>query len=258
MGSWGKNCKNNCSYGFFGHGCRNQCVCKQQQQCDPVQGCQDLGVLNLDSTTDKNGSDLDIVIISAVATVVLVVILSGIVYFRRSFGKLNRKEKRISTPGRTIEPQIDDQNSIYSDIHESNLVNSGDGTLINYTLPRQWSNNCYKTGFKSMSCKNQIKKTMPAVKRSRSFQSNDYGQMCLGSEDYNHLSFKQQNVGQDTSSEVIYDLCSKEIETVPCTQSLISKEATQNTREKDIEHSYIDVIENDKAVDIEVAQQVEY
>ena len=109
-----------------------------------------------------------------------------------------------------------------------------------------------------MSCKNQIKKAMPAVKRSRSFQSNDYGQMCLGSEDYNHLSFKQQNFAQKTSSEVTYDFCSKEIETVPCTQSLISKAATQNAREKDMEHSYIDIIENDKAVDIEVAQPVEY
>ena len=164
------------------------------------------------------------------------------------------------SPGRTNEPvpQIDDQNSIYSDIRESKFVDSGDGTLINYTLPRQWSNNCYKTGFKSMSCKNQIKKTMPAVKRSRSFQSSDYGQMRIESEDYNHLSFKQQNFAKNTSVEEIYDLCSKEIETVPCTQSLICKEATQNTREKDIEHSYIDVIENDKAFDIEVAQPVEY
>ena len=164
------------------------------------------------------------------------------------------------SPGRTNEPvpQIDDQNSIYSDIRESKFVDSGDGTLINYTLPRQWSNNCYKTGFKSMSCKNQIKKTMPAVKRSRSFQSNDYGQMCIESEDYNHLSFKQHNFAQKTPSEVTYDFCSKEIETVPCTQSLISKEATQYAREKDIEHLYIDVIENDKAVDIDVAQPVEY
>ena len=99
---------------------------------------------------------------------------------------------------------------------------------------------------------------MPAVKRSRSFHSNDYGQMCLESEHYNHLSFKQQNFAKNTPSEEIYDLCSKEIETVPCTQSVISKEATQNTREKDIEHLYIDVIENYKAVDIEVAQPVEY
>ena len=135
--------------------------------------------------------------------------------------------------GGTIDPGLNDRNSIYSDIRESNLVNSGDDTLINYTLPPQWSNSCYKTGFKSMSCKNQIKKTMPAVKRSRSFQSNDYGQMCLESEDYNHLSFKQQNFAMNTSSEETYDFCPKEIETVPCT-SLIYEEAIQNTREKDM------------------------
>ena len=161
------------------------------------------------------------------------------------------------SPGGTIDPELNDRNSIYSDIRESNLVNSGDDTLINYTLPPQWSNSCYKTGFKSMSCKNQIKKTMPAVKRSRSFQSNDYGQMCLESEDYNHLSFKQQNFAMNTSSEETYDFCPKEIETVPCT-SLIYEEAIQNTREKDMEHSYIDVIDNDKTVDIEVVQPVEY
>ena len=81
--------------------------------------------------------------------------------------------------------------------------------------------------------------------------------MCLESEDYNHLSFKQQNFAMNTSSEETYDFCPKEIETVPCT-SLIYEEATQNTREKDMEQSYIDVIDNDKAVDIEVVQPVEY
>ena len=80
--------------------------------------------------------------------------------------------------------------------------------------------------------------------------------MCLESEDYNHLSFKQQNFAMNTSSEETYDFCPKEIETVPCT-SLIYEEAIQNTREKDMEHSYIDVIDNDKAVDIEVVQPVE-
>lgn len=39
MGSWGKECRNNCVFGRYGLGCRKRCNCTYQQICDPKQGC---------------------------------------------------------------------------------------------------------------------------------------------------------------------------------------------------------------------------
>lgn len=39
IGSFGKDCGNNCSYGYYGHGCRKRCSCSYQQKCDPKEGC---------------------------------------------------------------------------------------------------------------------------------------------------------------------------------------------------------------------------
>lgn len=108
------------------------------------------------------------------------------------------------------------------------MVNLGDETSFHYTLPRQ----CYKTEFENLSCKNKLQKTLPALKRFRFFQ---------------------QKSAQNSSSEVAYDFCSEEKETIPYTQ-LIFKKAIQNTRENDIEHAYIDVIDERKGIAIEVTQ----
>lgn len=39
VGSWGMECRNNCSFGHYGFGCRQMCSCSNQQICDPKQGC---------------------------------------------------------------------------------------------------------------------------------------------------------------------------------------------------------------------------
>lgn len=39
VGSWGKECRNNCVFGRYGLGCRKRCNCTYQQICDPKQGC---------------------------------------------------------------------------------------------------------------------------------------------------------------------------------------------------------------------------
>ena len=92
--------------------------------------------------------------------------------------------------GTTIERNANVQNSIYSDIRESKMVNSGDDTSFHYTLPGQ----CYKTEFENLSCENKLQKTLPALKRFRFFQ---------------------QKSAQNSSSEVAYDFCSEEKETIP-------------------------------------------
>lgn len=162
--------------------------------------------------------------------------------FRRKYAKTNRKEKKTSRTGlwtcvnifhtaiwnilvssgnyhsyhcfsgTTIERNTNDRNSTYSDIRESKIVNSGDDTSFHYTLPRQ----CYKTEFENLSCKNKLQKTLPALKRFRFFQ--------------------QKSAQNCTESEVAYDFCSEEKNTIPYTQ-LIFKKAIQNTRENDTEHA---------------------
>lgn len=39
IGSWGRDCGNDCSYGYYGHGCRKRCKCGYRQICDPKNGC---------------------------------------------------------------------------------------------------------------------------------------------------------------------------------------------------------------------------
>ena len=40
IGMWGRDCVNNCSYGYYGHGCRKKCDCDFQLQiCNPREGC---------------------------------------------------------------------------------------------------------------------------------------------------------------------------------------------------------------------------
>lgn len=38
-GSYGKDCTENCTTGFFGFGCRSQCYCEANQLCDSKIGC---------------------------------------------------------------------------------------------------------------------------------------------------------------------------------------------------------------------------
>lgn len=42
IGSWGRECGNKCSYGYYGIGCRRRCSCSDRQICDPKQGRMDI------------------------------------------------------------------------------------------------------------------------------------------------------------------------------------------------------------------------
>lgn len=39
IGSWGMECRKNCSYGYHGFGRRQMCNCSYSQTCDPKLGC---------------------------------------------------------------------------------------------------------------------------------------------------------------------------------------------------------------------------
>ena len=42
IGTWGMNCQNNCTFGFFGLGCRQKCECSIEQVCERRHGCIDI------------------------------------------------------------------------------------------------------------------------------------------------------------------------------------------------------------------------
>lgn len=39
IGLWGRDCGNDCSYGFYGYGCWKRCKCGYWQICDLKNGC---------------------------------------------------------------------------------------------------------------------------------------------------------------------------------------------------------------------------
>ena len=43
IGSWGKECTKNCTYGYYGHGCRRICKCNRREKCDSKHGCVEIG-----------------------------------------------------------------------------------------------------------------------------------------------------------------------------------------------------------------------
>lgn len=45
IGTWGKNCQNNCPFGFFGLGCRQRCNCSIEQVCESRLGCIDINTI---------------------------------------------------------------------------------------------------------------------------------------------------------------------------------------------------------------------
>nr|XP_022290357.1 uncharacterized protein LOC111101994 [Crassostrea virginica] len=44
IGSWGKECTKNCTYGYYGHGCRRICKCNRREKCDSKHGCVEIGL----------------------------------------------------------------------------------------------------------------------------------------------------------------------------------------------------------------------
>ena len=41
FGSWGINCTQNCTPGYYGFGCRSRCLCHPYQLCDKIFVCRD-------------------------------------------------------------------------------------------------------------------------------------------------------------------------------------------------------------------------
>ncbi|XP_078331019.1 scavenger receptor class F member 2-like [Crassostrea virginica] len=41
FGSWGINCTQNCTPGYYGFNCRSRCLCHPYQLCDKIFGCRD-------------------------------------------------------------------------------------------------------------------------------------------------------------------------------------------------------------------------
>nr|XP_022311027.1 multiple epidermal growth factor-like domains protein 10 [Crassostrea virginica] len=121
IGSWGKHCTRNCSFGFYGHGCRYKCNCSLQEICDRREGC-----IETDASTDRetNFHVLEIGLLFAVGVSILILLVwRGLPYLYRYLTKSptgNNRTKEIN-PVKTNSEQLHDQESNYStiDLRES-------------------------------------------------------------------------------------------------------------------------------------------
>lgn len=114
IGSWGKDCANSCNYGFFGHGCRQECNCSEQLQiCDSKIGCTDL---------DRTGK-IRVLAIFIPVTCVIAFFLFGTVihfyFFKEKRGKSGTFRRDVTTHASANNLQDETHCANYNDIRES-------------------------------------------------------------------------------------------------------------------------------------------
>nr|XP_034304162.1 uncharacterized protein LOC105341984 isoform X1 [Crassostrea gigas] len=215
IGSWGKDCGNNCSYGYYGHGCRTRCKCGYRQICDPQNGCvaeyqaidraecknkttgencQDYNsddLANVKASSDFNVNPIDLTTLAsllAVSGLLILLLLGTVLYCNRKLKKEREPFKRCTV--NTLENQDGQEDMIYNDIRESRMVENGGATSSSvYNLPPQFCGVTYplKNG---TTAKNQTNQSTAPLTRPRTLGLNEYGHWYRGSDNYNHINFK--------------------------------------------------------------------
>ncbi|XP_052717729.1 uncharacterized protein LOC128189942 [Crassostrea angulata] len=182
IGSWGTECRNNCSFGYYGLGCRYRCYCSYQQTCDPKQGC--IESFKEPSSRTPNPDLDDVTNLEAyllVASGLLILLLLCTIFI------CNRKMTKQSKP---IQSYADGQEDIYDDIRGSRMVDNNSDPLTRVcNLPP--SMNGDKTSIeKNRLTKERSNQTKLPLRRSRTLGPGGYGHWCRGSDNYNHIDFK--------------------------------------------------------------------
>ncbi|XP_078332144.1 uncharacterized protein LOC144625377 [Crassostrea virginica] len=91
FGSWGINCTQNCTPGYYGFGCRSRCLCHPYQLCDKIFGCRD----NLSKDKEKATRSLlcDILLVTSVSTSSLCLLFIFYILSKR-FCNIKKRENR--------------------------------------------------------------------------------------------------------------------------------------------------------------------
>nr|XP_034304152.1 protein draper-like [Crassostrea gigas] len=220
IGSWGKDCGNNCNYGYYGHGCRKRCNCSYLQKCDPKNGCVEpyQATDSADCTNNKTGErcqnntdvsanvkgtgnnivayshsidNQTVVALLAVSGLVIVLLLGTVLYCNRKLKKKIEPFQRCTDHEvNTSEIQDGQDDFIYNDIRESRMIDNGCALSGVYNLPPQI---CDLTSSikKDTVMKNLPNQARAALTRSRTVGLDEYGHWYRGSDDYNHIIFNR-------------------------------------------------------------------
>uniref|UniRef100_A0A8W8JZS7 Uncharacterized protein n=1 Tax=Magallana gigas TaxID=29159 RepID=A0A8W8JZS7_MAGGI len=116
IGSWGVECRNNCTPFFYGFGCRQRCNCSNRQTCDPKEGCigsfkaplSTTPDLDLDDSTNTEASLL-------VASGLLILLLLCVLLI--GYKKMKKQSEPIQ--------RCAGQKVIYDDLNVSRIVDNG-------------------------------------------------------------------------------------------------------------------------------------
>ncbi|XP_062601547.1 uncharacterized protein LOC134263248 [Saccostrea cucullata] len=95
IGSWGKDCKHSCLYGYYGHGCREKCNCSEYQTCDKRYGCQD-NQTNIHKRTSAI-EDISGITISVVCVVLTVIVFGSLLYIKQKSGQIRKPVEPLAT-----------------------------------------------------------------------------------------------------------------------------------------------------------------
>uniref|UniRef100_A0A8W8JXN4 Uncharacterized protein n=1 Tax=Magallana gigas TaxID=29159 RepID=A0A8W8JXN4_MAGGI len=181
IGSWGYECRNNCSFGYYGFGCRSRCSCSYGQICDPKQGC----IESFKASSRTPNPDLDdftsLEAYLLVASGLLILLLLCTVFI------CNRKLKKQSKP---IQTYADGEEDIYDDIRGSRMVDNNSDPLTRVcNLPPNLNGVITSVEKDKMSEEPSNQARIP-LRRSRTLGPGGYGHWCRGSDNYNHIDFK--------------------------------------------------------------------
>ncbi|XP_052716797.1 multiple epidermal growth factor-like domains protein 10 [Crassostrea angulata] len=180
IGSWGVECRNNCTRGFYGHGCRSRCSCSYKQTCDPKQGC--IKSLEAPLSTTPNA---DLGGFTTIKDSLLVVSGFLILLLLCTILICNRKMRKQSKP---IKTYADGQEVIYNDIRDFQIVDNSSVTSTRVCNLHPNLNGVI-TPVETKKPSNQAR--IPLT-RSKTLDPEGYGIWCKGSDNYNHINFKSE------------------------------------------------------------------
>nr|XP_034317077.1 multiple epidermal growth factor-like domains protein 10 [Crassostrea gigas] len=182
IGSWGIECRNNCTIYHYGFGCRERCNCSYKHTCDPKQGCID--PFEAPSNITPNPDLDDFTIIEASLFVVCGFLISLLLC---TILICNRKMRKQSKPKKTYAVK-DGQEVIYNDIRDSQMVDNGSATSTRVCNLHPNLNGVI-TPVETKKPSNQAR--IPLT-RSKTLDPEGYAHWYRGSDNYNHINFKSE------------------------------------------------------------------